>query len=326
MTKSAQDRRVHTRSDPWRPSVIADLDTLLIALYVELTDRIIPARAARVPCSARAAQPPSPMPSWSVWRWRKCCCASTTNTTGCARRRPGSGTCFPGCCRSPNTTGACAVPLTCWRVRLRWLADQTPATTELLRLVDGTPVPCGAARGPPRGGRTCSATPAMAATPPTTASTGVPTCCWWSPARAPPPGLAWPTPNWPVSVDALLGLLDIPANRPVQGTVLVSDKGLAGHQVEIALGRQAADPAAARPQGRARPGWLPCLATPAYRGDHLDAEEPTRPGTPRRARAPGGLWTRIVQRLLALNAVDLGQPDHLGVPGQAFLDCSYDHF
>src|SRR4029453_1784778 len=27
---------------------------------------------------------------------------------------------------------------------LRWLADHTPATTELLRLVDGTPVPCGA--------------------------------------------------------------------------------------------------------------------------------------------------------------------------------------
>ena len=29
---------------------------------------------------------------------------------------------------------------------LRWLADGTPATAELLRLMDGTPVPCGAVR------------------------------------------------------------------------------------------------------------------------------------------------------------------------------------
>ena len=27
---------------------------------------------------------------------------------------------------------------------LRWLADATPATAELLRLMDATPVPCGA--------------------------------------------------------------------------------------------------------------------------------------------------------------------------------------
>jgi hypothetical protein len=29
---------------------------------------------------------------------------------------------------------------------LRWLAAQTPATTELLRLLDGTPVVCGRSR------------------------------------------------------------------------------------------------------------------------------------------------------------------------------------
>jgi hypothetical protein len=40
--KSAQDRRVHTRQTV-EALVIADLDTLLIALYVELTDRVIPA-------------------------------------------------------------------------------------------------------------------------------------------------------------------------------------------------------------------------------------------------------------------------------------------
>ena len=41
--KSVQDRRVYTRPN-LELVVIADLDTLLIALYVELTDRIIPSR------------------------------------------------------------------------------------------------------------------------------------------------------------------------------------------------------------------------------------------------------------------------------------------
>ena len=39
--KSVQDRRVYTHLT-LKSSVIADLDTLLTALYVELTDRIIP--------------------------------------------------------------------------------------------------------------------------------------------------------------------------------------------------------------------------------------------------------------------------------------------
>jgi hypothetical protein len=55
MAKSAQDRRV-THLRPMGPSVIADLDTLLIALYVELTDRIIPHPSER---AARWARPAS---------------------------------------------------------------------------------------------------------------------------------------------------------------------------------------------------------------------------------------------------------------------------
>jgi hypothetical protein len=41
--KSAQDRRVHTRQTV-EALVIADVDILVIALDVELTDRVIPAR------------------------------------------------------------------------------------------------------------------------------------------------------------------------------------------------------------------------------------------------------------------------------------------
>lgn len=39
--ESVQDRRVHT-SGPWSRLVIAHLDALLTALYVQLTDQIIP--------------------------------------------------------------------------------------------------------------------------------------------------------------------------------------------------------------------------------------------------------------------------------------------
>jgi hypothetical protein len=39
---------VFTHVRPWEVFVIADLDTLLIALYVELTDRVIPHADTRV--------------------------------------------------------------------------------------------------------------------------------------------------------------------------------------------------------------------------------------------------------------------------------------
>jgi hypothetical protein len=41
---------VFTHVRPWEVFVIADLDTLLIALYVELTDRVIPARGHQGRC------------------------------------------------------------------------------------------------------------------------------------------------------------------------------------------------------------------------------------------------------------------------------------
>ena len=163
---------VSTHLRPVGPSVIADLDTLLIALYVELTDRIIPARLGGQRAWAWPAPARSPTPSWSVWPWPRCCCATTTNTTGCGPRPPGSGTCFPGCCRSPPTTVGCGSAAELLEAALRWLADHTPATTELLRLVDGTPVRVRPLADHRHRGRTCPAGPATATTPPTTASTG----------------------------------------------------------------------------------------------------------------------------------------------------------
>ena len=59
---------------------------------------------------------------------------------------------------------------------LRWLADTTPATAELLRLMDATPVPCGPPPSP-RSGLTCSGTPGTGTARAIPAGTGDASCC-----------------------------------------------------------------------------------------------------------------------------------------------------
>jgi hypothetical protein len=100
---------------------------------------------------------------------------------------------------------------------------------------------------------------------------------------------------------ALLRLLDTPANTPVAGTVLVSDKGLAGRQVQTALaGKHLTLLRPARtdePDPGSFPAWLrqgvEAIIWTLKHQLGLD-----RHG----GRIPSGLWARVVQRLLALNA------------------------
>src|SRR4029453_5348281 len=185
------------------PSVIADLDTLLIALYVELTDRIIPARSP-----GRCRGPGRPA---TVTDAELVCLAVAqvlfrfNDEHHWLRAAPSRvGHLFPRLLSQPE-----------YNRRLRKAADLLEATCagwptpprpppSCCGWWTAPPCPAGPPR-PPRGGRTCSATPATAATPLTTVSTGAPTCCCLSPARAPPPGSAWPTPNWPASARRCCG-------------------------------------------------------------------------------------------------------------------------
>src|SRR5512132_2095795 len=96
-------------------------------------------------------------------------------------------------------------------------------------------------------------------------------------------------------------LQQVPANRPAPGTMLVGDKGFAGRDFQAAL----ADldlgivrPARTdEPQGGVFPNWLrqrvEAIIWTLKHQLGLD-----RPG----GRIPAGLWARVVQRLLALNA------------------------
>ncbi len=66
----------------------------------------------------------------------------TTSGTGCVPPRPG-GHLFPRLLGQSdyNDRVKNAAPL--MEAALRWLADQTPGSAELLRLMDATPVSCG---------------------------------------------------------------------------------------------------------------------------------------------------------------------------------------
>ena len=120
--------------------MIADLDTLLTALYVELTDRIIPSTGFG---RSGPGRPPEVTDAELV------CLAvaqvllrydDERHWLRAAAKQVGH--LFPRLLRQSeyNDRIKSAAPL--MEAALRWLADHTPGTAEQLRLMDATPVPC----------------------------------------------------------------------------------------------------------------------------------------------------------------------------------------
>jgi hypothetical protein len=185
---------------------------------------------------------------------------------------------------------------------LRWLADHTPATTELLRLLDGTPVVCGRSR-----------TTAVRSDLAGWAGYGHDTshhCFYWgsrlllvTTPDGTVTGFGLANPKLMGEREAVVGMLAmVPANRPAPGTLLVGDKGFAGRDFQAALA--SLDLAIVRP---ARAGELDPGSFPNWLRQRVEAIIWTlkhQLGLDRHGgRIPAGLWTRVVQRLLALNAV-----------------------
>jgi hypothetical protein len=153
--------------------VIADLDTLLTALYVELTDRIIPS------CGFTRSGPGKPP---DVTDAELVCLAVAQvllrydDERHWLRAAPKlTGHLFPRLLRQSeyNERVKAAAPL--MEAALRWLAGATPGSAELLRLMDATPVP---AASPPsqRSVLTCTAGPGTGTAPAIPAGTGAPSC------------------------------------------------------------------------------------------------------------------------------------------------------
>lgn len=278
--------------------MIADLDTLLIALYVELTDRIIPSRS-------RHRGPGRPR---LVTDAELVCLAvaqvllrydDERHWLRSAASRVGH--LFPRllCQSEYNTRLRSAAGL--MEEALRWLAATCPSTADRVRLMDGTPVRCGASRetakrsdlaGYAGYGHDAShhcfywGAKLILITSPDGMTTGF--------------GLA--NPKLHGEREAVLLMLKEPKNQPGPGTIDVCDKGFAGHDFEQTLlddhGITVVRPARRDEPDHHFPNWL------RQRIESVNWTLKGQLGLDRHgARVPTGLWTRVVQRLLALNAV-----------------------
>jgi hypothetical protein len=119
-------------------------------------------------------------------------------------------------------------------------------------------------------------------------------------------------------------LTDQPANRPAPGTAVVTDKGLAGEDTGAFFAGPELGLTLIRPARkdetipRPFPNWLRQRVEAIIwtLKNQLSLE---RHG----GRVPAGLWARIIQRLLALNAV-IWHNWQIGAPVKRSL-IAYDH-
>jgi len=278
--------------------VIADLDTLLTALYVEVTDRIIPAlRPCRGP-----GRPPQVTDAELVCMAVAQVLLRYNDEHHWLRAAPARvGHLFPRLLSQSEYNRRLRGAADLLEASLRWLAAHTPATAELLRLVDGTPVPCGTSRTTARRSDLFGYAGYGRDTSHHRFYWGanlllVVTC------EGTTTGFGLANPKLVGERQALLRLLELPANRPAADTVLVSDKGLAGHRVQAALADQhllLVRPARTdEPDPGSFPAWL------RQRVEAIIWTLKHQLGLDRHGgRIPSGLWARVLQRLLALNAV-----------------------
>jgi hypothetical protein len=300
--------------------VIADLDTLLIALYVELTDRVIPALGLR---RRGPGRPPEVTDAEVVClavaqvllrynderHWLR---AAATRVGHLFPRLLGQS--------EYNQRLKDLAPLI--EAALRWLAAKTPGAAELLRLLDGTPVGCG--QSPITAKRSDLFGYAGYGYEPSHSR------YYWGvklmlicTADGTVTGFGLANPKLLGEREAVRQLLRVqPANRPSAGGTIVSDKGLAGADTEAlfaGLGLTLVRPARKDEPDTGRfPNWLrQRVEAIIWTLKHqLGLED-------HGGRVPAGLWARIVQRLLALNAA-IWHNWAIGAPVKRSL-VAYDH-
>jgi hypothetical protein len=300
----------------------ADLDTLLIALYVELDDRIIPAARA-----GRTRRGPGRPPL--VTDAELLCLAVAqvllrfNDEHHWLRAAPARvGHLFPRLLSQSEYNQRLKDAAPVLEAALRWLAARTPGSAEPLRLMDATPIGCGQ-----------STTTAHRSDLAGWAGYGYESAHsrWYWGVKL----LMIATPDGTVTGFSLANpklagereqtrqtLTRRPVNRPEPGTTVVTDKGLSGAEVDdlftgldLTLIRPARrDEKAPRPF----PNWL------RQRIEAIIWTLKNQRGLEHHnARVPAGLWTRILQRLLALNAV-IWHNWTIGAPVKRSL-IAYDH-
>ena len=301
--------------------MIADLDTLLTALYVELTDRIIPARGF-------ARSGPGKPPEVTDAELACLAVAQVLLRYDDERHWLRAAACrvghlFPRLLAQSeyNARLRAAGPL--MEAALRWLAACTPGSAELVRLMDATPIPCGqsavtARRSNLFGWAGYGYCPSHSRWYWGSKLMLLVTC------EGTVTGFCLANPKLAGERDQARQMLKgQPANRPAPGTAIVTDKGLAGEGTEDFFASPGLDLALIRParkdeQSRYFPNWL------RQRVEAIIWTLKNQLGIERHgSRIPAGLWARIVQRLLTLNAV-IWFNWQIGAPVKRSL-IAYDH-
>jgi hypothetical protein len=302
--------------------VIADLDTVLTALYVELTDRIMPSLGFT---RSGPGKPPEVTDAELV------CLAvaqvllrydDERHWLRAARARVGH--LFPRLLRQSEYNQRLKGVAPLMEAALRWLADHTPGSAEMLRLMDATPVPCGhpvitARRSGLFGWAGYGYCPSHSR--------------WYWGAKllllvtcdGTVTGFCLANPKLAGERDQARQMLrDQPANRPAPGTAIVTDKGLSGEDTEEFFAGPDLGLALIRParkdekQPRYFPNWL------RQRVEAIIWTLKNQLGLERHGgRVPAGLRARVVQRLLALNAA-IWHNWQIGAPVKRSL-IAYDH-
>jgi hypothetical protein len=279
--------------------VIADLDTLLIALYVELVDRIIPARGPR---RRGPGRPPVVTDAELVCLAVAQVLLRYNDEHHWLRAAPSRvGHLFPRLLGQSeyNERLKDAAPL--MEAALRWLAEHTPGSAELLRLLDGTPVGCGQSKLTTQRSNLFGYAGYGYETSHSRYYWGVKLMLITT-ADGTVTGFGLANPKLLGEREEARQLLTYQAaNRPARGTAVVTDKGLSGEDTEqffADLGLTLLRPARKDEKPpRPFPNWLrQRVEAIIWTLKHqLGLED-------HGGRVPAGLWTRIVQRLLALNA------------------------
>jgi hypothetical protein len=289
--------------------VIADLDTLLTALYVELTDRIIPSLSL---ARSGPGKPPEVTDAELV------CLAvaqvllrydDERHWLRAAASRVGH--LFPRLLAQSE-----------YNQRLKAAAPLMEAA--LLRLMDATPIPCGqsvitARRSGLYGWAGYGYCPSHSR--------------WYWGAKlllictcdGTVTGFALANPKLAGEREQARTMLEHqPANRPQPGTAIVTDKGLSGEDTEAFFTSPDLRLTLIRPARKDEqapryfPNWL------RQRAEAIIWTLKNQLGLERHGgRVPAGLWARIVQRLLALNAA-IWFNWQIGAPVKRSL-ISYDH-
>jgi hypothetical protein len=313
---------VFTHVRTLEPSVIADLDTLLIALYVELTDRIIPSLGFT---RSGPGKPPD------VTDAELACLAVAQvllrfdDERHWLRAAPNRvGHLFPRLLGQSEYNARLKNLAPLMEAALRWLAQATPGSAELLRLMDATPVPCGhsvitAKRSDLAGWAGYGYCPSHSR--------------WYWGAKlliictcdGTITGFGLANPKLSGEREQARQMLsDQPANRPAPGTAVVTDKGLSGEDFEDFMSGPDLGLALVRParndekEPRYFPNWL------RQRVEAIIWTLKNQLGLERHGgRVPAGLWARVVQRLLALNAC-IWHNWMIGAPVKRSL-IAYDH-